>query len=111
MFQGDPDKKAQIFKGLTCVDAGGRRPVKFVDASGNLFKCWANKLDFTPVPGTTYDLRTSSISHDVDAYNKNANTTSLGKTRVATEKEVTTKPRAARKPIAAATKLAAAING
>jgi hypothetical protein len=108
-FQGDPTKKAQIFKGLTCVDAGGRRPVKFVDAAGNLFKCWSNKLDFQPVPGQTYDLRTSSISHDVDTYNKNANTTTLGKTRLATEKELTTKSRAPKTTKAAI--LAAAING
>jgi hypothetical protein len=107
-FQGDATKKNLIFKGLTCVDAGGRRPVKFVDAAGNLFKCWSNKIDFTPVPGTTYDLRTTSISHEEDKYNQNAKTTSLGKTRIATEKELTVKVRAPKTTKAAI--LAAAIN-
>lgn len=109
-YQGDLNKKAQVFKGLTCVDAGGRRPVKFVDANGNFFICWGSKLDagFQPVPGVTYNLRTSSIAHSEDRYNKNAKTTTLGKTREATEKEVNAKPRAPKKNAAAI--LAAAIN-
>jgi hypothetical protein len=108
-FQGDATKKNLVFKALTCVDAGGRRPVKFVDAAGNLFKCWSNKLDFVPVPGTTYDLRTTSITHEEDKYNQNAKTNVLGKTRAATEKELTAKPRTAKLTKAAI--LAAAING
>ena len=108
-FQGDATKKNLIFKALTCVDAGGRRPVKFVDAAGNIFKCWSNKLDFQPVPGTTYDLRTTSVTHEEDRYNQNAKTNVLGKTRFATEKELTAKVRAPRTTKAAA--LVAAING
>jgi hypothetical protein len=108
-FQGDASKKNQVFKALTCVDAGGRRPVKFVDAAGNLFKCWSNKLDFQPIPGVSYDLRTSSIAHEEDKYNQNAKTTSLGKTRMATEKELATKPRTVKANKLAV--LAAAING
>jgi len=109
-FQGDATKKNLVFKGLTCIDAGGRRPVRFVDANGNMFKCWANKIDFAPVPGTTYDFRTTSVSHECDTYNQGAKTTVLGKTRIATEKELTSKPRvtaAARK----VQQLVAAING